>query len=348
MLPIDCDDMSRLEEEFTKKYTIVDRFDARINNIRTLAFSFLLAVVYAAYLWFVCSTRPTTTSSLLLFGSQIAIGFPATRAYYDWGVSNKEKLHFLDPAKLNGKGKHFELDIHLGDLSNFFEKLYLQIVRYDRGSFDDLNDIAWFGIFVWSAFSSSIFFLSINGIYLYLVGLSVLLIACAGCYLNGYWKAREHSFEDDLNHLQYYVEKRYKELDKHLPKNGARIYVQMKEHWRTIALIDFSIEIALGKESALEFHMGLSSNEKERFVIKTEDAVLDRVLNGTQQSTLVKQHGWHVERIITSSGPIVRVINQSSDFSLLNRNSFVKSPSLIDDSSKNVGKIFSQVFLLVS
>ncbi len=348
MLPINGDGMSRLEEEFTKKHIIVDSFEARNNHIKTLTFSFLLAIVYAAYLWFVCSTRPSTTSSLLLFGSQIAIGFPATRAYYDWGVSNKEKLHFLDPAKLNRKGKQLEIDIHLGDLPLFFEKMDLQIRRYDKGSFDDLNDIAWFGIFVWSAFSSSIFFLSISGNYLFLVGLLVFLIACAGSYLNGYRKAREQSFEDDLSHLQYYVEKRYKELDKHLPKNGARIYVQLKEQWRTIALLDFSIEIALGKDSALEFHMGLSSIEKERFVIKADDVVLDRFLKGVQNLILVKEHGWLVERILTPSGPIVRVLNQSSDFSMLNRTSYVISPSLIDDSSKIVAAIFSQVLSYTS
>lgn len=335
--------MSRLEEESTKKHIVVDRFEARMNHLKTVAFSLLLALVYAAYLWFVCSTRPSTTSSLLLFGSQIAIGFPATRAYYEWGVSNKEKLHFLDPAILNGKGKPFEIDIHLGDLPLLFEKMDLQIHRYDKGSFDDLNDIAWFGIFVWAAVSSSLFFLNISGYSLCMAGSLVLMLACAGSYLSGYWKARNHSFEDDLSHLQYFVEKRYKALDEHLPENSARIYVQMMEQWRTIALLDFSVEISLGNDNALEFHMGLSSTEKERIVIKAEEDVLNRVFNRVQQLPEVKEHGWVVERIFTPSGPIVRVLNQSSNFSVLNRTSYVKSPSHIDESSKIVGTIFSHV-----
>lgn len=335
--------MSQLEKESTKKHIIVDKFEARMDHLKTVAFSLLVALVYAAYLWFVCSTRPGTTSSLLLFGSQIAIGFPATRAYYEWGVSNKEKLHFLDPAKLNGKGKQLELDIHLGDLPLFFEKMDLQIRRYDKGSFDDLNDIAWFGIFVWAAVSSSLFYLSINGYPLCMAGSIVLMLACAGSYLSGYWKARSQSFEDDLSHLQYYVTKRYKDLDEHMTGNNTRVYIQMKEQWRTIALTDFSIKILLGSDSALEFHMGLSSTEKERIVIKAGEDVLNRVYNGAEQLPEVKEHRWFVERILTPSGPIVRILNESSDFSITNRTSYVKSPSLIDKSSKMVGTIFSYV-----
>jgi len=331
------------QKESTKKHIVVDKFEAQINHLKTVAFSILLAIVFSAYLWFVCSTRPSTTSSLLLFISQIAIGFSATRAYYEWGLSNKEKLHFLDPAKINGKGKRFEIDIHIGNLPLFFEKMDLQIRQYDKGSFDDLNDIAWFGIFVWAAVSSSLFFLSINGYSLYMAGSLVLMLACAGSYLSGYWKTRSHSFEEDLSHLQYYIEKRYKDLDEHLSKNNAHFYIQMMEQWRTVGLIDFSIKIPLGNDNALEYHMGLSSTEKERIVIKAEEEVLNRVFDSVKQLPEITDHGWIVERILTPSGPIVRVLNESSNFSIWNRTSYVKSPSLIDTSSKMVGTIFSHV-----
>ena len=331
------------QKESTKKHIVVDKFEAQMNHLKTVAFSLILALVYSAYLWFVCSTRPSTTSSLLLFISQITIGFSATRAYYEWGLSNKEKLHFLDPAKINGKGKRFEIEIHRGNLPLFFEKMDLQIRRYDKGSFDDMNDIAWFGIFVWAAISSSLFFLSTSGNYLYMAGSLVLMLACAGSFLSGYWKTRSHSFEEDLSHLQYYIEKRYKDLDEQLPGNSAHIYVQMMEQWRTVGLVDFSIKIPLGNDNALEYHMGLSSIEKERIVIKAEEDVLNRVFDSAQQLPEITDHGWIVERILTPSGPIVRVLNESSDFSISNRTSYVKSPSLIDTSSKMVGTIFSHV-----
>ncbi|MFW9793736.1 MAG: hypothetical protein ACFFEE_05520 [Candidatus Thorarchaeota archaeon] len=335
--------MSRLEEEFTKNQILVDIFQARRNHIKTGGFSALLALIYAAYLWFVCSTTPSTTSTILLFGSQIAIGFPAARAYYEWGVSNKEKLQFIDPAKFNTKGKRVEIDIHLGDLPVFFEKLEFQTSRYDRGSFDDLTDIAWFGIFVWASISSLLFILNFGGYPLCMAGSFVLMIALLGSYLSGYWKTRERAFEDDLIHLQYFVEKRYKHLDVHLPKKGSRIYIQMLEKWRSMVLIEFSLEIPLGNDESLEYHMGLSSTEKERIVIKAAADVLNRVYLGSEKLAAIKEHGWLIERILTPSGPIVRVLNQSSDFSLSDRSSYVKSPSRIDEASEIVGSIFAQV-----
>lgn len=338
--------MSRLEEESTKNHVVVDRFEARFNHFKTLVFSLLVVAVYTAYLWFVCSTRPTMTSSLLLFGSQIALGFSATRAYYEWGLSNKNKLHFLDPAKMNGKGKHLEIEIHQGDLPLLFETMQFKVSKFDKGSFDDFNDLAWFSIFVWAALSSSLFYLNLIGNPICFGGSLVLLLSCIGSYLSGYWKDRNQSFEDDLSHLQYYVEKHYKTLNNHLPKNSFRMYVQMMEQWRTKTLLDFSVEVPLGNNNALEYHMGLPSSEKERIVIKSEEPVLDRIYHGATQLPDVIKHGWIVERILTPSGPIVRILNQSSDFSLLNRFSYIKSPSLIDESSIIVGTIFSNVVKL--
>jgi hypothetical protein len=299
--------------------------------------------VYALFLWLVCSTRPTVTSSLLLFGSQIAIGLPATRAYYEWGVSNKEKLTFLDPAKLNGKGVFREIDILMGDVPLLFEKMDLQVNRYDKKSSDDLNDIAWFGIFVWAAFSSSLFFLEINGYHPCVAGSLVLVLSCFAVYLDGYRKTRPQSFEDDLDHLQYYVETRYKHLDQYLLKNNSRVFLQMSERRRSIALLEFSLEVRLGGDNVLEFHMGLPSSEHERFVIKADDETLNRINEKIQQMSEIQDESWMFERIMTSSGPIIRIVNQSSEFSIMNRTSYVRSPNLIDESSSDVGGILGKV-----
>ncbi|MFW9767730.1 MAG: hypothetical protein ACFFF9_02685 [Candidatus Thorarchaeota archaeon] len=335
--------MSRLEEKSEKRLIVVDSSQARNNHLRMFSFSLLLAVVYAVFLLLVCSTRPDVTSSLLLFGSQIAIGFPATRAYYAWGVSNKEKLTFLDPSKLNGKGVFREVDIHMGDIPLFFENMSLKVNRYDKRYFDDLNDIAWFGIFVWAAFSSSMFFLEINGSPLCVAGSLVLMLSCTGVYLNGYRKTRAQSFEDDLNHLQYYVGTRYKHLDHYLHKTKSRVFLQMSERRRSIALLEFSLEVPLGGVNLLEFHMGLSSSENERFVIKADDDTLNRIIDKMQQMKELEDGSWMAERIITSSGPIVRIVHQSSKFSIINRASYVRSPNLVDESSSDVGNILGKV-----
>ena len=340
--------MSKLEEVSSKRLILVDNLAARKNHILTFAFSMLIGVVYGAYLWFVYSTRPGVMSALLLFGSQIAIGFPATRAYYDLGVSNRENLHFLDPAKFNCNGNHRDVEIHLGEIPLLFEKIDLQIRRYDLGNLDDLSDIAWFGIFVWAAYSSTSFFFRISGAFDYIVGTLILLILCFGIYLSGYWTRRDFEFEDDLSHLQYYVEKRLQDIDTHLPRNGARIVVHLLERWRTISLVDFSVQLPLGEDSSVKYHMGFSSSEQERIVVQAGNEVLTRVYDGLTKTSPISENGWHTEKMKFHSGSAIQVVNSASVFSVNKRSSFVTSPSVIDDSSGTTAKAFSRVLSLAT
>jgi len=340
--------MRKLEEVSSKRLVLVDSFEARKTHILTIAFSMLVGVIYSAFLWFVCSTRPGVISALLLFGSQIAIGFPATRAYYDLGVSNRENLHFLDPAKFNNNSVFHNIELHTGEISLLFEKIDLQISKYDLGSLDDLSDIAWFAIFVWAAYSSTSFFYGIGSYPICLAGTLILLLACIGNYLSGYWTQRNFEFEDDLSHLQYYVEKRLKDIDSHLPKNSARIYVQIFERWRTMAIKDFNVQIMLGEDTTMEYHMGFSSSEQEQIVVKTEPEKIARVYEGLSNSLAVIDNGWYTKHKKTLSDAVVEVINKSSVFSVNKRSSFVTSPSVIDESSGVTAEVFSKVISIVS
>jgi len=335
--------MSKLEEVSSKQLVLIDSSEARKIHLLTFSFTLLIGAVYTTFLWFLCSTIPGVISALLLFGSQLAIGFPASRTYYDLGVSNRGNLQFIDPAKFNGNGEHHEVQVYLGEIPLIFEKIDLQIRKYDKGSLDDLNDLVWFGIFVWSSISSAAFYLGINAYPLCLFGTLILLLACFGSYLSGYWIRRNFGFEDDLNHLQYYIEKRLKDIDSHLPENGARIYVHVLERWRSIILVNFSIRIELGEKSTLEYHMGLPSNEQECIIIRAGDEMSLKTNESLMNALGIVEKGWHTSQAKTPTGSIVRVINESSHFSVNKRSSFVTSPSSIDDSSKVTASIFSSV-----
>ena len=129
--------MSKLEEVSSKQLALIDGFDAKMNHLQVLVLSLLIGTIYSLYLLYICSTIPGVLSALLLFGSQVAIGFPSIRAFYDLGVSNKEKLHFIDPPERNSMGLTHEIDIHLGEISLIFEKLDLHIHKHDDGSLED-------------------------------------------------------------------------------------------------------------------------------------------------------------------------------------------------------------------
>ncbi|MFW9975150.1 MAG: hypothetical protein ACFFDQ_07800 [Candidatus Thorarchaeota archaeon] len=340
--------MSRLEEVSSKRLVIIDNKAARKNHLFLLAFSLLIGVVYSSYFWFVCSTQPGIISSLLLFGSQIAIGIPATRAYYDLGVTNKDTLRFIDPAQLDGNGELHNVEIHLGEIPSIFEKLDLQTLKYDKGSLDDLSDLAWFGIFVWSAFSSTSFFFGIITYPLCLMGTVVFLIAALMSYLSGFRRRREYSFEEDLNHLQYLVEKRLKCIDNMHSRGELRVFVNVLEKQRMMVIMDFNATIKLGKDFILEYHMGFPSNETERIIVKTAAEKLAQIFEFAYNKPEFVENKWRVKRVETSAGPILVILNESSNFSVNRRSSFMVSPLLIDESSSLTSEVWSAALSLAA
>ncbi|MFW9786398.1 MAG: hypothetical protein ACFFE2_07000 [Candidatus Thorarchaeota archaeon] len=339
--------MSKLEEVSSKRLILVDSFDAQKNHLIMLAFSLLIGVVYSFFLWFVCSTIPGVMSGLLLFGSQIAMGFPATRAYYDLGKSNRENLHFIDSAKFNnGIGAHHKVDINLGEIPHIFEKMDLQIQKFDKGSLDDLSDLAWFGIFVWAAYSSTSFFLGLAGYPLCLFGTVVFLLASFMSYVSGYRTRRDVGFGEDLSHLQYFVEKRLKDIDSSIKVNGTTFYVHVLEWFRSIVLVDFSAEVKIRNDTIMQYHMGLPSDKRERIVLLSDSETIPRISSSLADSP--NQTTWHITSVDSPKGLTLEIQNESSDFSVDQRASFVKSPSHIDKASKETADIIIKVLSLIS
>ena len=332
--------MSKLEVVSSKRLAVIDSFEARKNHLLTLAFSLLIGIVYSSFLLLVCSVTPGAISGLLLFGSQIAMGLPATRAYYELGFANRENLHFIDPAKFNDAGVQHKIHIHLGEIPLIFEKMELQIRKHDTGSLDDLSDLAWFGIVVWAAFSSTSCFLGFASYLLCLIGSLVFLVVALMSYLSGYRTKREGDFEDDLSHLQYYVEKKLKEIDTYLPERKGSYFLKVIEQRRSLVLVDFSFEISLKDKSIIEYRIGLPSDVLERILITDEDEILNIISENVNND-------WHAEWIRSNFNNSILLLNENSDFSMNRRSSFVKSPTFVRDSAIRTAETFSKVLSIV-
>jgi hypothetical protein len=92
----------------------------------------------------------------------------------------------------------------------------------------------------------------------------------------------------------------------------------------------------------LEYHMGFPSSETERILFEGETDILMKVLDDLSKTTFIIDNGWKAEH----SGCTARVINESSDFSLDKRSTFVTSPTIIDNASRTTSDIFSKVLSL--
>ena len=271
------------------------------------------------------------------------MGIPATRAYYDLGVSNRESLHFIDSAQFNGNRSLYKTELKLGDVSLIFEKIDLQIRKYDKGTLDDLSDLAWFGIFVWAAFSSTTYFLKLSSYPLCLGGTLVFLVAALMSYLSGYRIKRNIGFEDDLSHLEYYVENRLKGIDAVLSSVKIKFFVELLKRRGKFILVDFGASVDIDAETTLVYHLGFPSNESERISVSSTTEILSSLQERLLSSRLLSTIGWNVEVMDIQAPSVLRIHNQLSSFSVCNRSSYVAEPSQVADSSKTTAAVVSEV-----
>ncbi len=332
-----------LEEVIRRKYLLIDTWDVRHQHLLISSFSLLLFVTYGAFLWLLCSMTPTIFSSILLLGSQIGLGLPTTRAYYDFGLTTRGMLKFYDAGILGTDVETRELKINVGDIPLVFERLDYEIRKYDSGALDDLNDIAWFVVIVWAMISSVGIFIEFTGVIFCILGAVVLVITCFANYVSGYRTIQGVSFEDDLHHIEYYVDRCIKAADTALPSGNGHIILQVTKRRKQTVLLDIIVEFTISLNSIIEYHIGLSSHLQERFIIDAPTETLDMAYTKFKELSVVKELRWTLEQVTTQSGQIVRISNSESIFSMSDRSSFVINPDIVKKNALVINETLSGI-----
>jgi len=287
-------------------------------------------IIYFAFMWLLCSLTPSITTALLLLGSQIGLGLPATRAFYDFGVSTRGMLKFYDAGVLGPDIETEDLRIAAGDVPLLFERFEYLIRKYDSGALDDLNDIAWFVIVVWAVISSAGIFTTIAGFPICTLGSFILIITCFVSYISGYRTIQGFSFEEDLHHLEYYISRSIKKIDKVLPDANGIVILQVTKRGKQMVLIDIIVEFKLVKTSVIEYHLGLSTQQQERFIIFLPPSFIDAAYSKIKKLPPLKDSNWTIEQITTQSGRILRIVNSESRLCICDRSTFVTNPEAVE------------------
>lgn len=332
-----------LEEVIRRKYHLIDTWDVRHQYLLISSFSIVLFVTYGAFLWLLCSMTPSIFTSILLLSSQIGLGLPATRAFYDFGVTSRGMLKLYDSGILGTDVETSDLKINVGDIPLVFERFDFEIRKYDSGALDDLNDVAWFVVIVWAMISSVGIFIDFVGISLCILGAVVLVITCFASYISGYRTIQGVSFEEDLHHLEYYVDRCIKAADTALPSANGQIILQVIKRRRQTVLIDIIVEFTISLNSIIEYHIGLSSHLQERFIIDAPIETLDMAYTKFKELPVVKELKWTLEQVTTQSGRIVRISNSESKFSMSDRSSFVINPDIVKKKGLVINETLSSI-----
>lgn len=332
-----------LEEVIRGKYLLIDTWDVRHQHLLISSFSILLFATYGAFLWLLCSMTPSIFSSILLLSSQIGLGLPATRAFYDFGVTSRGMLKLYDSGILGPDVETRDLKINVGDIPLVFERFDFEIRKYDSGALDDLNDIAWFVVIVWAMISSVGILIEFAGFNFCILGALVLVITCFASYISGYRTIQGVSFEEDLHHLEYYVDRCIKAADTALPSANGQIILQVTKRGRKTVLLDIIVEFTISLNSIIEYHIGLSSQLQERFIVDAPTETLDMAYTKFKELSVVKELRWALEQVTTQSGRIVRISNSESIFSMSDRSSFVIDPDIVKKNALVINETLTSI-----
>ncbi|MHA1636568.1 MAG: hypothetical protein ACTSUB_00990 [Candidatus Thorarchaeota archaeon] len=302
-----------------RTYIILDRQRANKSHIISLGVSLLLFTILG-FLFFAVSQ----IEDILIYGSvaivlQLLFGVIATRSYHSSGMKARTKLAFLDPAKLNSKWELVETKLKNGEIERYFETVHSRLEKTEVEISDDINDLAWFVVTVWSIGSVILFTVIGSQHFLYSVAPPVLAAICLVVYIYSYKTNRIGYYSDEWDHLEFIVQSELASLRAILPEK-SQTYVLWKIKKRNYVLYDLKIKFSLiGSENyEIVYSLGLPSTEKESFVVKIKKIeIYSPIILGP------KYDSWKISEYSEMIGGFT-ITNTASNINLAERSSFVR------------------------
>jgi hypothetical protein len=335
--------MGDLEEALSRKYYLIDMNSVRYQQLLILIISLLIFALYGVFLEMLCSISPNLLVLLLLIGTQVGLGLPLSRAYYDIGISTRKLMKLYNVGNHGEKGDITDLRINLGDLPLVFEQLEMQISKYDVGKMDDLTDISWFIVIVWAIVSSITHYIGFFGQPLCIFGVVVLLGASLLSYVSGYWTRSAESFEEDLLHLEYYVNAFVKRLDSMLPNLNGTIILRLVPKRRRSSLADIAMEFIITEGITLKYSFGLTSDLPETVSIEAPSDLVQCIHERLLDLSFGSEIKWTTEQVTTKSGVIIRIVNSARKLNISDKRSYISSPATIEQISRETEDVLGAI-----
>ncbi len=312
------------------RYLLLNWKRVRLFQVLTAIGSAVLLVVYGAFLVLYCQTLEGFPLALLMLSTQIGVGLVSTRLCQTIGITSKRKLAFLNPSKLGEDWSLLEEESDADGITQLFESLHLELQGVQPRT-DDVLDLAWFVVIVWSAISTaaavligSLPFLCVSPA-LILAGLSAL------CYHDGYQSGAAVSFSESLDHLEHLACSRIFAIQSAASGVFSVPFVRWKAKNQSRVLADIGVYV-LGRtleetDSVIAYSVGFSPNGTERIEILLSADSDRSSLGSVSDLELVDDFEWGVSDEISSTWHKTILSNTKGSPSILDPTTLIKSPS---------------------
>jgi hypothetical protein len=295
--------------------------------------SAVLFFTYGAFLVLFCESLEGFRLALLMLSTQIGVGLISTRYYQTIGMKSRRKLTFLDPSELTGDWSNLEEESDVDGIARLFEKLQTE-VQGERPRTDDVLDLAWFVVIIWSAISTAAAMLVGSLPFLCVSPALVLAGMSSVCYYNGYQIGPTGSFPEDLDHLEHLVCSRISAVQAAASGILSAPFVRWRSKNETRVLTDIGVYL-LGRsleesDSVVEYSVGFSPNEMEHIKMLLSASRDHGVLESLSRLELMNSLAWGISSESTSSWNKTVLSNTRASPNIQDSATLIKSPSELD------------------
>jgi hypothetical protein len=302
-----------------------------------------LFVGYSGLLSFLLPVSGTLAGALLLVVLQVTVGLAATRVYSALGARIRSQLRFVDPSMLGSDWKESETEMHPEEISRLFERMNLEIRKYNHTTIDDLNDVAWFAVLVYSVVSTAIAVATGPNVWLSIGAGVVLAALCAICFRNGYGSAHIKLLDEDMDQLEYHAMARLSSLR---ALNGkGRDCVRWLERGKLQVLSDMGM-IVDSLSAKITYWLGIPSQQQERFEIMSPQEPTPGLIAGVRSIPIIAESNWQLVMGQQGSGTLIRISNPKKLIRISSLSSIIVDPTSSSAASSSLVETLSMILRL--
>ncbi|MHA1813836.1 MAG: hypothetical protein ACTSYX_10445 [Candidatus Thorarchaeota archaeon] len=255
-----------------------DRWPVRTHLLLLMFVLVLVLYSYYVLLCLVATMGNVIVTGILFLATQLSFGLIGSRLWYRGGAVVRQKLRLLDASTLRG-WERIETKIVASDVARIFERI-LVVLDSSESLPDDLSDLGWFVVVVYSVIATFVAVLRHISAGLCLSVVAVHGSVWVALFVQSYLATRTSERSESIAHLEYVVQSRLSSVSEGAGACPTIMLAVWRRKKNTSVLADFAVRVYSKNDDGaglLEYCAGLSRD--------CEECV--RILKSVDESPLV-------------------------------------------------------------
>ena len=330
--------------------TMLDYSDMYTSVLRIILLDIIGFSGYAILLYIYCVIWQGLACTVLLFSTQLIVGMIVTRSHHSLGTTIKNKAQLIDPSMLDIDWKLQRVDLEFGELKTILSNIVSTIPVLNSNEIDDYNDVAWFGILLWSLISSVIGNLFYIEPSFYIIGVLVTALICLITFMNGYQSTDLEYLRNDLEHIECFILSRLSKLNEIRNNSHRTSFIEWvsKHDMTTLNDVGLTIRVNRGNNEfcIIDYYLGIPSLKNERTEIQIMNNESSLIISKMKE--LAFRSNWSYESQPKENYTWIKLCTKLEEGSLQLHNMLTINLDRIEQTSTNIYEFLSEIIAICS